>query len=320
MTSLISIIIPTLNRADIIGNTLDSILNQSYQNWECIVVDDGSTDYTLELIEFYANLDKRIRYFNRPPSFKNGGNGSRNFGFTQSKGDYVNWFDSDDIMHPDFLKIKISSLLASDAICCISMFQLFKFSRGEMEILKTSNVLYNHLLHDLVGEVVAIPTSNPLWNKRKLQGVPLFDESLLQSQDLDFHSRVFSKNSRIEVVEKVLFFMRTNHNSITGDYYPNLSFYLDSYLSVRKKIISRSPEDLVLREMILKHAMGLFRYSLGLKNYPDCNKILSFIGNHLNNNSIIMRLSYWRVIFFFRLFRLFGKGETRFKRYLYLKL
>ena len=65
-TPLISIIIPTYNRAHLIGETLDSILVQTYPNWECIVVDDGSTDTTADVMREYIKKDNRFQYHQRP--------------------------------------------------------------------------------------------------------------------------------------------------------------------------------------------------------------------------------------------------------------
>src|SRR5690606_36556858 len=104
---LVSIIIPTFNRAHLIGETLDSVLAQTYQNWECIVVDDGSTDKTEATVGAYLKRDARFRLFKRPDHKPKGANACRNYGFEKSKGEYVQWFDSDDLMHPEKLTIKI---------------------------------------------------------------------------------------------------------------------------------------------------------------------------------------------------------------------
>jgi len=101
---LISIIIPTYNRAHLIGETLDSIIAQTYQNWECIVVDDGSDDDTEEVMKSYIQNDNRIYYYHRPEEHLPGGNGARNFGFEKSTGEYIQWFDSDDLMEPNSIK------------------------------------------------------------------------------------------------------------------------------------------------------------------------------------------------------------------------
>lgn len=69
MKPLVSIIIPTYNRAHLIGETLDSVLAQTYINWECIIVDDRSTDDTKEVIDSYLYGDVRFSYFKRPEKY-----------------------------------------------------------------------------------------------------------------------------------------------------------------------------------------------------------------------------------------------------------
>src|SRR5688572_29060991 len=95
---LISIIIPTYNRALMLEETLDSIIAQTYKNWECIVVDDGSTDATDKLMAEYIDRDSRFQYHHRPKDRLPGGNAARNYGFEISKGNFIQWFDSDDYM------------------------------------------------------------------------------------------------------------------------------------------------------------------------------------------------------------------------------
>jgi glycosyltransferase involved in cell wall biosynthesis len=94
---LVSIIIPTYNRAHLIGVTLHSVVSQTYLNWECIIVDDGSSDNTDEVVGEYVKKDSRFKYYHRPEEHLLGGNGARNYGFKMSKGEYVNWLDSDDL-------------------------------------------------------------------------------------------------------------------------------------------------------------------------------------------------------------------------------
>ncbi|WP_019947779.1 glycosyltransferase family 2 protein [Hymenobacter aerophilus] len=95
-----SIIVPSYNRADIITPTLEAILRQEYQNFELLVVDDGSRDNTAEVV---ARLqDPRIRYFYK----ENGERGAaRNYGTQQARGQYLNFFDSDDEMYPNHLRV-----------------------------------------------------------------------------------------------------------------------------------------------------------------------------------------------------------------------
>ena len=71
--SLVSIVIPNYNRANLIGETLDSIIQQTYENWECIIVDDRSTDGSIEIIKNYSNKDPRFLLIERPQEYSKGG-------------------------------------------------------------------------------------------------------------------------------------------------------------------------------------------------------------------------------------------------------
>jgi glycosyltransferase involved in cell wall biosynthesis len=94
-----SIIIPTYNRSNIIENTIQSVLNQTFQNFELIIVDDGSTDNTEEVVKPF--LSEKIRFF----KIQNSERGyARNFGAKQAKGKWLNFFDSDDILYNNHLE------------------------------------------------------------------------------------------------------------------------------------------------------------------------------------------------------------------------
>lgn len=98
-TPYFSIVIPAYNRAHLISKTLDSVLNQSYENFEVIIVDDGSTDDTEEVVKPYL-ADQRFRYYRK----NNGERGvARNFGVLKSRGEFITFVDSDDLVYPNYL-------------------------------------------------------------------------------------------------------------------------------------------------------------------------------------------------------------------------
>ena len=109
-TQKVSIIMATCNRAHLIEETLDSILNQSFRNWECIIIDDGESDSTQEVLYPYLEKDSRIKYFKRDNSHQKGLPGCRNMGLELANGEYIIFFDDDDIVHPDNLKFSIVSI------------------------------------------------------------------------------------------------------------------------------------------------------------------------------------------------------------------
>ena len=101
MSDMISIIIPAYNAADYLAQTIESVLNQTYSDFELILIDDGSTDRTREIIKDYQCKDARIKYFYK----ENGGvSSARNLGLQKATGDFVSFLDSDDLWDRRFLE------------------------------------------------------------------------------------------------------------------------------------------------------------------------------------------------------------------------
>lgn len=193
MTSpLVSIIIPTYNRACFIGETLDSVILQTYQKWECIVVDDGSSDYTYELMEFYCEKDSRIQYHNRPSNKPKGANACRNYGFKISKGEYINWLDSDDILFLNNLEAKLK--INSSKYDLIISFYIYGsnnlgFLRTNKFSLFQQNLFLSYIVDNFESQIHAL-----LWKRNFLKKSCLFDETLSRYQDNDFNLRMFYRN------------------------------------------------------------------------------------------------------------------------------
>ncbi|EPR74699.1 glycosyl transferase [Winogradskyella psychrotolerans RS-3] len=163
---LISIIIPTYNRRSLIGETLDSILAQIYQNWECIVVDDGSTDGTEELVKAYCDKDHRFQYHQRPSTHLPGGNGSRNYGFEISNGEYINWFDSDDIMCDDKLQLQMTSLETTNYNYSVCQTLVFEGNVDNILGLRHEHITSEKPLLDFIKGDMSFFTPSPLFKKR----------------------------------------------------------------------------------------------------------------------------------------------------------
>lgn len=103
MNEVISIIIPTYNRANLIIKTLESIKNQSYSYWECIIIDDGSTDNSIDILKIFCKEDNRFKVLLRPNDTIKGAATCRNIGLFKAEGDYVIFLDSDDELLKDCL-------------------------------------------------------------------------------------------------------------------------------------------------------------------------------------------------------------------------
>ncbi len=209
---LVSIIIPTFNRAHLLAETLDSIIAQTYIQWECIVVDDGSTDGTAALLANYCDQDSRIQYHHRPKNRPKGGNACRNYGFELSRGDYINWFDSDDLYLPDALKT-IYSAFKTDTDVVIS--PMARFDGETKEYLGQNTIQKTPLIPAyLVGDV-AFYTDGPTWKRSFLeQQKLLFDEDLPIIQDWDFNLRMLYKNPNMVFLKEAQINYRVHNQSL----------------------------------------------------------------------------------------------------------
>ena len=130
----ISVIVPAHNAEKYLRECLNSICNQTYQNLEIIIVDDGSNDSTASIVKKYADQDKRITpYYNE----NHGVSYSRNFALNRCTGDYVAFVDSDDIIAPDFIGQMVHDLEKVDAdIATVGVVKTEYFRRNFLQVEK----------------------------------------------------------------------------------------------------------------------------------------------------------------------------------------
>lgn len=212
---LVSIIIPTYNRAHLIAETLESIVAQTYQNWECIIVDDGSTDNSAAVIAPFLN-DPRFQFHRRPEDRLKGANACRNYGFEISSGDFINWFDSDDIMLPQFLELKSTKLVNSqlDAVICYGAY--FILNKESLQIAKPKTDS-NFYLFDFVTNEMFLSIAGPLWRRSCLVDKKLFDEKRKKIQDIEFHFRMLTYDLALEFLsDNHLFLIRRGDDRISS--------------------------------------------------------------------------------------------------------
>ena len=212
---LISIIIPTYNRAHLISETLDSILAQTYLNWECIVVDDGSTDTTADVMREYIKKNSRFQYHQRPDNKKKGPNSCRNFGFELSKGECIKWFDSDDVMLPYLLEKQVLSFAKNVemSVCKLSYFDFKKKISIRENIIFSNNLIADYLIGNVTFYI-----SGPLWKRSFLEKQnQLFDESLTNLDDWDFNLQMLYQKPNITYVNEVLILYRIHGNSLSQE-------------------------------------------------------------------------------------------------------
>lgn len=211
---LISIIIPTFNRAHLIGATLESVLVQKYQNWECIVVDDGSTDGTEILLKSYVTKDGRFEYHQRPNSHLKGGNGARNYGLELANGAFIQWFDSDDLMYPHFLEAQCQNIIEKGAGFSLCLYDMYYQDSNELR-LGEPPIIRDGFYLDYIRRKLPANLPSIMFKKSILQGFTL-NEQLLKSQEYEFLQRFFREHQAKGVLLKKSLIKIIRHNeSIT---------------------------------------------------------------------------------------------------------
>lgn len=218
---LVSIIVPTYNRANLIGETLNSILAQTYTNWECIIVDDGSSDDTDEVVAEYIKKDNRFQYHKRSATYKSGGNGARNYGFELSKGEYINWFDSDDLMHPEKLEKQVISLHKSNYNFSVCQTLVFEKNIDNIIGLRHEKIISNNVLLDFITRDIIFLTQAPVLKRTFINKYNLiFDEELKAAQDWEFFCRVIFYSPDYLITNEPLVYVRKHDENISN----NLTF------------------------------------------------------------------------------------------------
>jgi len=184
---MFSIIIPTYNRKLFLKKAIDSVLQQTFGNFEVIIVDDGSTDRTSELIATYK--DNRIKYFyqnNKGPS------SARNFAIKESKYEYICPLDSDDWWHKDKLKIQ-TEYLKSHPEYKIFHTQEIWYRNGELLNQKKKHAKPSGTIFPDCLPLCCVSISTAVIHKSVFNEIGTFDETLPACEDYDFWLRVSLK-------------------------------------------------------------------------------------------------------------------------------
>lgn len=203
-----SIIIPTYNRANIIGRTISSVIQQGFNHWELIIVDDGSVDHTAEIVNAFA--DDRIRYF-KIQNIERGA--ARNYGLQQATGMYVNYFDSDDIMNPD--RLQLISEFIEQANSPSVMYSQFDYIDSSGKIVDEMKRVYASFSEDLLHNNFLAASS--VFLKRTVATQFLFheDRRLATAEDWELWLRVNTQHDFAELRRRTFSIVEHTNRSLS---------------------------------------------------------------------------------------------------------
>jgi glycosyltransferase involved in cell wall biosynthesis len=208
---LVSNFIPNYNRAHLIGETPVSVLAKTYLNWECIIMDDGSSDNTDEVVGEYTKKDTRLKYYHCPEEHLPGGDGARNYGFKMSQGEYVNWFDSDDLMLPEKLELKVKTMLKNEMDLVVSNSINFYHDGSTSRPYKLDYTISINPVN-YISQRIGWITNDALIKKSFIK--ILFNEKLKSGQEYNFFSRLLFFEPKVYFLKADLSKRRMHNNTI----------------------------------------------------------------------------------------------------------
>ena len=286
---LISIIIPTYNRASIIGETLDSIMAQTYQNWECIVVDDGSNDDTADVMDGYINKDNRFQYIKRPEHRAKGPGSCRNYGFEKSKGDYINFFDSDDLLKAEAFEQWLNEFCNDeDAVICRTQ----KVDLKTGNTLEVNRIFSERLIEDYFTLELNFHVCGPLWKRSFLERQPyLFDEKIRNIDDWDFNLRMLYEKPRLAFIDDILIYYRMHPDSFSNEVKKLNKVEIASDFVARDKHLQlvQQRNDIDIK-IINKHIVDRYKryFKWAINQHADIN-LLTFLFKKLISKQIVFQ-------------------------------
>ena len=267
---LFSILIPAYNAEKYILKCVNSIKNQSFEDWECIIVDDGSDDATYDLISKNICNDNRFLLIKRENM---GVAKTRNLLINNANGDFVFWVDSDDFIAPNTLKILYENIMHYNADIYVFNYTVVENNckNFEKKLIESDVKITSKEALKYLAEEYKMPSflCNKIFRRKIFKDVT-FREDLKMLEDYDIMPRLFYKANEIVLIKDSLYYYRQVNNSITHN--------------ISKDMIKRSIEIMKMRaEFIQNCHPELVRYINAGRAFASINNIILCKENNYNN-------------------------------------
>lgn len=257
---MVSIIMATYNRVHLIEETLYSIINQTYQDWECLIIDDGGTDNTEETLQKWLKKDARFTYVKRSSNHQKGLPGCRNQGIKLAKGDYIIFFDDDDLIHPQNLKMCVECLKKHKVDFLHYEKKPFKsredifFKQYEGYFLE--NTITQEDVYDSITGKIGLASCTIMWSRKVFIDYK-FDEILQYAEEWDLYNRLLINGFTGYKIKNQLYFNRKHELSNTAFYYNHNPEKTKSKIQACCNIIYALDEKKLLNRKYIKFFIGL---------------------------------------------------------------
>ncbi|CAN5384119.1 hypothetical protein BH23BAC3_BH23BAC3_24540 [soil metagenome] len=302
---LVSVVVTCYNCEDYITKSINSVLNQTYNNIECIVIDDGSTDKSREVIRSLEEKDSRIRFYSK----KNGGAGSaRNLGIRKSKGEWFQVLDGDDWLHSDKIKNQINAIKQQEieneeytlvySDWRVMYEEQFKGSFKD-KTFKFKPLNKDEILRTIIGRKFGFSTPIPINVNNTLLSKNIFNkvqynEEMPNVMDLDFFYRVLKLDCRLIYVPGVSMTYRQHSEGISKQDRRSLigyTMYIENIMKDDKKWLKDFPNiKNMLERSILNEYDDIYQRLIHIIETTEVPVYMNVLGRDINIRSFSMYL------------------------------
>jgi GalNAc5-diNAcBac-PP-undecaprenol beta-1,3-glucosyltransferase len=287
----VSIIMATYNRSQYILESILSIQAQTYQDWECLIIDDGGTDNTVEVLRPILEEDQRFKYLFRTPKYQKGLPGSRNYGLDLAEGDYIIFFDDDDIAHPQNLELCVLELSNTELSFCRYIRDVFRgdfvydfdYSKEYTSFYIDSNDINKILRNELQFNSCAVMWTKECYTNHR------YTEHLKYAEEWEVYARIITSVNRGISINKTLYYGRKHNVSVTGDFGNRNISSLASYTDAIQLVIANLKNKKMLSAEIIRYFIQL---SLQYKEYNLFERIVNTL-----ELSFFEKI-YWKLFYF----------------------
>lgn len=207
MKDLISIVLPVYNGAEFLKDSIDSVISQTHQNWELLILDDCSTDETPNIALEYEAKDQRIHYYRNEKNLKLPGNLNKGFGL--AKGEYLTWSSDDNRYRPEALETMLRTLKDQQVGLVFASYQVIDEHDQEIQVISAANGSGGGILG---GNVVGACF---LYTREVYETIGDYDTELFLVEDWDYWQRVMAKFP-FYAITQVLYDYRWHSASLTS--------------------------------------------------------------------------------------------------------
>jgi glycosyltransferase involved in cell wall biosynthesis len=223
LTFKVSVIVPCFNQAQYLDEALQSVLDQTYSNWECIIVNDGSPDNTEEVAEKWCKKDNRFKYIYK----ENGGlSNARNAGIETSEGEFILPLDADDKIGEDYIKLAVNAFVENTLLKVVyCKAEKFGDESGIWQLPPFS--IYDLCLFNMIF-------CSAVFRKEDWKLVGGYDSNMIYGlEDWEFWIAILKNGGEVKCLDSIQFYYRIKSKSMIKDLDGNKTKYLNEYLSIK---------------------------------------------------------------------------------------